>query len=266
VNHQTARKPVIGGNWKMNTTLQEAVDLAVALKLRLTDIQDVEVIVCPPFTNLHAVDQTLAGSDLELGAQDVFWEKKGAYTGEISADMLRSVGVKTVIVGHSERRHILGESSEAVNKKGRAALDGGLRIILAVGETGDERATGMTETVLDQQLRESLNGFTEEDFASVIVAYEPVWAIGTGLTATPDQAQVAHEFIRNWLGSEFALEVAASTVIQYGGSVTSANAVELLGQPDVDGALVGGASLKPDEFAGIVQAQQLVLGGPARAL
>lgn len=266
MNNQTDRKPVIGGNWKMNTTLQEAIELAGALKLRLGETGDVEVIVCPPFTNLHAVDQILAGTTIELGAQDVFWERKGAYTGEISVDMLRSVGVKTVIVGHSERRHILGESNEVVNRKSRAALDGGLRVILAVGETGDERAAGKTEAVLDEQLRESLNGFSEPDFRAIVLAYEPVWAIGTGLTATPDQAQAAHGFIRAWLRSEFGGGVADRTVIQYGGSVTAANALELLGQPDVDGALVGGASLKPDDFAGIVQAQQLVAGVTAGAV
>ena len=249
-----SRTPVIGGNWKMNTTLPEAVDLAHTLKEQLSDLDLVEVVVCPPYTNIAAVGKVLAGSPIELGAQDVFWAKNGAYTGEVSVDMLRSVGVQTVIVGHSERRHIMGESNEVVNKKARAALDGELRIILAVGETGDERRAEMTEQVLDVQLRESLSGFTSSDFASIIVAYEPVWAIGTGLTATPDQAQAAHAFIRDWLKAEYGSDIAIGTVIQYGGSVTASNAAELLGQPDVDGALVGGASLKPDEFVGIVQA------------
>lgn len=240
----------------MNTTVSEAVELARKLRDRLTSIDDVEVVVFPPFTNLEAVGKVIGDSSLQLGAQDVFWENQGAYTGEISSLMLLSLGVRHVIVGHSERRHILGESNEVVNRKARAALAAGLRVILAIGETAEERSEGRTEAVLERQLAESTADIGSSILGSVVIAYEPVWAIGTGVTATPAQAQEAHAFIRAWLGRRFDANRGDKMRIQYGGSVTPANASELLGQPDVDGALVGGASLKPDDFAAIVQAQR----------
>lgn len=250
------RVPIIGGNWKMNTTLHEAEALARALVRSLGDVSAVEIVLCPPFTNLQAVSAIIGSTNVILGAQDVFWERAGAFTGEISPPMLTSVGAEYVIAGHSERRHILRESSAVVNKKTRAALAEGLRVILAVGETREQRHAGHTETVCADQLRDSLADIPSTEMARVVIAYEPVWAIGTGETATPDQAQSAHAYIRDWLADRFDRETAQQTRVQYGGSVTAANAQSLLTQPDIDGALVGGASLKPDEFAAIVRAAQ----------
>jgi triosephosphate isomerase (TIM) len=254
------RRPIIGGNWKMNTDLTEARALAAALVDRIGDPGGVEVVICPPFTNLEAVHSLVAGTPLALGAQDVFWEQKGAFTGEISPLMLRSVGAEYVIVGHSERRHVLGESSEIVNRKAKAALAGGLKIILAVGETEEERYEDRTTVVLEDQLDRSLAGFLADELSGAVLAYEPVWAIGTGLTATPEQAEEAHEFIRAWIVDRFGEPAGDGLRIQYGGSVNAENAAELLGMPDIDGALVGGASLKPDDFAAIVVAQRLAAG------
>jgi len=248
------RRPVVGGNWKMNTTLDEARSLARSLMEEIGHPGGAEVIVCPPFTNLQAVHEIIAGSVVTLGAQDLFWEPKGAYTGEISAEMLASLGVAWVICGHSERRHILGESNEVVNRKVRRALGSGLRVILAVGETEPERVAGQTEAVLAAQLAGSLSDVSSQDLPRMVVAYEPVWAIGTGLTATPDQAQDAHAFVRGWLRDLYATEAADSIRLQYGGSVTAANASALMNMPDIDGALVGGASLKASDFAAIVRA------------
>src|SRR5579872_3772276 len=251
---ERARRPIVGGNWKMNTNLPGAVDLAQALVRHLGETTAVDVVLCPPFPNLEAVRRAIDASALQLGAQDVFWEDRGAFTGEVSAPMLLAVGCDWVIVGHSERRRILGESSEVVNRKLRAVLRNGLQAILAVGETRDERQAGRTEQVLEEQLRESLDGVTADEMARVVLAYEPVWAIGTGDTATPQQAGEAHAFVRSVLSALVGDAVAATTRIQYGGSVTAANAAELMAQSGIDGALVGGASLKPDDFAAIVQA------------
>lgn len=263
---QADRRPIIGGNWKMNTTLQEAQDLARALSDRIGQTPGCEVVVCPPFTNLQTVGKILGSGPILLGAQDVFWADRGAYTGEISPPMVRSVGVEYVIVGHSERRHIIGESNEIVSKKARAAIDGGLRVILAVGETADERSQGQMEGVLEHQLTHSVARLTRGDVPSLVIAYEPVWAIGTGVTATAHQAQQAHAFIRRWLMLRFGETEAESIRLQYGGSVTATNAPELLSQPDVDGALVGGSSLKPGEFAGIIEVQErLVPSSRSRA-
>lgn len=251
---EKTRRPIVGGNWKMNTTLPEAVDLAEHLVRRVGEVVDVDVVLFPPFPNLDAVHTAIEGSVLQLGAQDVSWEEKGAYTGEVSAAMLLAVGCSWVIVGHSERRHILCESSEIVNRKLRASLQQGLEVILAVGETREERQAGATERVIEEQLRGSLAGVTRDEMGQVVVAYEPVWAIGTGETATPDQAREAHAFTRSVLADLYGQEVADTIRIQYGGSVTGSNAAELMSQPGIDGALVGGASLKPHEFAAIVQA------------
>jgi triosephosphate isomerase len=200
------------------------------------------------------VDDAIDGSRLELGAQDLFWEDKGAYTGEVSGPMLRAVGCRWVIVGHSERRRLLGESSEVVNRKLHAALRNDLQAILAVGETREERHAGGMEEVLRTQLTESLRDITAEGMDRIVVAYEPCWAIGTGDTATPEQACEAHAFVRSVLADLYGEQIAEATRIQYGGSVTPANAAELMAQPGIDGALVGGASLKPDDFAAICEA------------
>lgn len=249
-----ARRPIVGGNWKMNTVLSSAVILAEDVVRQLGDRLDVEVVLFPPFPNLEAVYRVVEASALQLGAQDLFWEDMGAYTGEVSAPMLTAVGCDWVIVGHSERRRLLGESSLIVNRKLRAALHHDLQAILAVGETREERHSNRTEQVCSDQLSESLVGISAEDMERVVIAYEPVWAIGTGETATPEQARAAHEFCRSVLQRLYGEAVAAATRIQYGGSVTAQNAVELMSQPGVDGALVGGASLKPNDFAAIVQA------------
>jgi triosephosphate isomerase len=214
----------------------------------------VEVVLFPPFPNLHAVDQVVEGSAIELGAQDIFWEDKGAYTGEVSGPMLRSVGCRWVIVGHSERRHQLGESDQVVNRKLHAALRNDLQAILAVGETREERNAGWTEDILRTQLSHSLKGVAAEQMDRVVIAYEPCWAIGTGDTATPEQAREAHAFVRSVLGDLYGEGIAASTRIQYGGSVTAQNAAELMAEDGIDGALVGGASLKPEAFAVICEA------------
>jgi triosephosphate isomerase len=247
-------RPIVGGNWKMNTTLPDAVDLAETLVRLIGEVTDVEVVICPPYPNLEGVHQAIEGSTLRLGAQDVFWEEKGAYTGEVSAPMLGAVGCSWVIVGHSERRRLLGESNQVVNRKLQAALRNGLQAILAVGETREERNAGQTDEVLEHQLGESLAGLNPEDMSRVVIAYEPVWAIGTGDTATPEQAREAHAFVRAMLAQLYGEEIARSTRIQYGGSCTAHNADELLSQPGIDGALVGGASLKAEDFAAIVRA------------
>jgi triosephosphate isomerase len=250
------RRPIIGGNWKMHTTLPEAIDLADAVVRQIGEVTAVEVILFPPFPNLEAVSRSIAGSSLQQGGQDVFWEDRGAYTGEVSAPMLVAVECRWVIVGHSERRRLLGEGSDVVNRKLRAALRNGLHAILAVGETHDERQTGHMERVLEEQLRASLAGVGASDMAHVVVAYEPVWAIGTGETASPQQASEAHAFVRRVLAGLYGNEIAEATRIQYGGSVTAQNATDLLSQPGIDGALVGGASLRAEEFAAIVKAAE----------
>lgn len=255
------RRPIVGGNWKMNTTLYEAIDLAEVLVGRLGDPGGVEVVLFPPFPNLHAVDGVIEGSALQLGAQDLFWEDKGAFTGEVSGPMLRAVGCRWVIVGHSERRHQLGESSELVNRKLQAALRNDLQAILAVGETREERNAGQTEAVLREQLSRSLQDISAEQMDGVVIAYEPCWAIGTGDTATPEQAREAHAFLRSVLGDLYGEATANVTRIQYGGSVTGQNARELMGQDGIDGALVGGASLKPEDFARICEAAAHMISG-----
>lgn len=252
--HGIPMRKIIGGNWKMNTTLPESVALAEDLVRRIGDVTDVDVVLFPPFPSLSGVHAAIEASTLKLGAQNVFWEDRGAYTGEVSPPMLAAVGCSWVIVGHSERRRILGESSGVVNRKLQAALRSDLNVILAVGETGEERHAGHTESVLEDQLCGSLRGIEAERMGSIVLAYEPVWAIGTGETATPDQARDAHAFVRKIIADLYSPQIAESIRIQYGGSVTFPNCSELLSEPGVDGALVGGASLKAEEFAGIVQA------------
>ena len=243
----------------MNTLRQSAVELAGALAKALpAQLPAVEVAVCPPFPYLAAVATAIAGSGVELGAQNVWYEKSGAYTGEVAVEMLVDLGCRWVILGHSERRQILFETDEIIRKKTLAALDQRLSVILCVGETLSQRQAGETERVLDSQMQGSLTGVTEQAFGQVVIAYEPVWAIGTGMTATTEQAESAHLHLRRWLESRYNPDIAATTRILYGGSVKAQNALSLLGQPDVDGALVGGASLKIDDFLPIIRAAQSV--------
>lgn len=249
-----ARKPFIAGNWKMNTSLAEAVALAGGLIERIGSMAAVDLAVCPPFTHLTAVGAGLAGSNIALGAQDMFHEDNGAFTGEISGAMLKEVGCRYVILGHSERRHVIGENDQTVNRKVIKALADGLEVIFCVGELLSEREAGETLEVVSRQVKIGLEGVSKNAMAHVTVAYEPVWAIGTGVTATPDQAQEVHAMVRRLLGDKYDAEAAAATRIQYGGSVKPANAAELLARPDIDGALVGGASLKAEDFAAIAEA------------
>jgi len=250
------RKPIIAGNWKMYKTAAEALALVNTLKHELVGVSeaDVDVVVCPPFTALYAVGTLLQGSSIKVGAQNIHWEKEGAFTGEIAAPMLKELGVSYAIVGHSERRQFFGETNEGVNKRAKAALTNGIRPIVCVGETLAQREAGQTEVVVRDHVTSGLAGFTKDAMLDTVIAYEPVWAIGTGKTATPAQAQDVHAFIRELLVAMFDSTAAAKVRIQYGGSVKSANAKELLGQPDIDGALVGGASLEAKGFADIVKA------------
>ena len=247
------RKTFVAGNWKMNLSLSEAVALAQGIKAKFAKCC-VEVGVCPAYVFIPQVVEVLKGSGIGVGAQDVYFEGNGAFTGEVSVQMLKDVGCKYVILGHSERRHVIGESDDLINQKVKAALDGGLHVILCIGELLEERQANQTEAVVERQLRTGLSGVTPEQMAEVTIAYEPVWAIGTGVTATPDQAQEAHKFSRGILADMFGNDIAQATSIQYGGSMKPGNAAELLGQPDVDGGLIGGAALKVDDFMAIVSA------------
>jgi triosephosphate isomerase len=247
------RKKFVAGNWKMFTTAASAVELAAAVARGVADDR-VTVAVCPPFPYLGRVADVLRGSRVALGAQNCYHEKEGAFTGEVSPAMLVDCGCRYVILGHSERRHKLGESNEFINRKVKAALDAGLQVILCVGETLAERQSAQTEKVLDEQLKGSLAGIAGASLANLVIAYEPVWAIGTGQNATPEQAQECHVFIRRRIAEWFGATMASGLVIQYGGSVNPTNAASLIGQPDVDGALVGGASLKADQFLDIIWA------------
>jgi triosephosphate isomerase len=256
------RTLLIAGNWKMSPISAEAaVALAEGVKTGLGTATDVHVAICPPFVYLSQIDRVLEGSPVGLGAQNMYWEPAGAFTGEISGAMLVDAGCTHVILGHSERRRDMGETSAAVNKKLNAALGAKLIPIVCVGETKEERLAEQTEAVLLEQLASSLAGITAEQMSGTVLAYEPVWAIGTGLTATPEQAQAAHAFIRAWLVQTFGAATAARVVVQYGGSVKPENALELLACPDIDGALVGGASLKAADFLGIIKAGQKVTSG-----
>jgi len=251
------RKKFVAGNWKMNLDASAAIALASGIRKNLSKSaasDKVDVAVCPPFVYLAEVARTLAGSNIALGAQDVYFESNGAFTGEISVGMLKDRGCRYVIVGHSERRHVIGETDELINKKLRAVLDGGLEPILCIGELLEEREAGQTEGVIERHLRKGLANVRGVQMAKVTVAYEPVWAIGTGQTATSGQAQQAQDFCRRVLADMFGEKVAQAVRIQYGGSVKPSNAAELMNQPDVDGALVGGASLKMEDFMGIIEA------------
>ena len=247
------RKLIIAGNWKMNKTITEALALVNDLKIELPNIKEVDIVVCPPFTALCEVSKALRDSNIRLGAQDVSEHNAGAYTGDIAAEMLKELSVRYVILGHSERRQYHKESDELIAKKARAAHAASLQPIVCVGETLAERETGQMEKILETQVRGSLTGLSKEQMVETIIAYEPVWAIGTGKTATTAQAQEAHGFIRGLLVKRFDEATARRVRIQYGGSVKPSNARELMSQPDVDGALVGGASLEARSFAEIVK-------------
>ena len=248
------RKKFVAGNWKMFTTASSATALARAVAQGVGSEDRVSVAVCPPFPYLERVRDAVRGSNVALGAQNLYPEREGAFTGEVSPGMLADVGCKYVILGHSERRHKLGETDEFINRKVLAALQAGLQVILCVGETLAEREAGKMEEVVTTQLAGGLAQIGREMMSRLSIAYEPVWAIGTGRNATPQQAQLAHAFIRRQIADQVGSEVARALVIQYGGSVKADNAASLLSQPDVDGALVGGASLKADEFLAIVRA------------
>lgn len=248
------RKPFVAGNWKMNTTLSTALELAKATAEASASVDGVDVAVCPPSVYLKAVADALAGTSVAVGAQNMHFEAEGAFTGEISASMVKDVGCRYVILGHSERRHVFGETDETIGKKVKAALGAKLDVILCVGELLEERKADKTEAVVARQLETGLKGVSSAQMAQVTIAYEPVWAIGTGETATPDQAQEVHRFIRGVLSNSIGVDVADVTRIQYGGSVKPENAAELLAQPDVDGALVGGAALDAGKFEAIIKA------------
>ena len=248
------RTPLIAGNWKMHKTVEETVLHVRTLKPRVRDLTSVDIVVAPPFTAVHAAAEVARGTNVAVGAQDLYWEAAGAYTGQVSAPMIREAGAEYVIIGHSERRTLFGETDDTVNRKLVAALAAGLVPIVCVGETLEERTHDRTLAVLDRQLAEGLAGLAGEQVATLVMAYEPVWAIGTGRTATAAQAQAAHLHIRRRLTERAGTAAAEACRLLYGGSVKPANTAELLAEQDVDGALVGGASLDVDDFVAIVTA------------
>ncbi|MDR3274812.1 MAG: triose-phosphate isomerase [Endomicrobium sp.] len=246
------RKPLIAGNWKMNKTISEAVQVVKDLKNAVDGVTDVEILICPPFTALCAVNNIVKDSNINLGAQDLFWETKGAFTGEISPSMIKDAGCSYVLIGHSERRQYFGETDETVNKKIKAAFLAGLTPVVCIGETLKERENNVTFKVIEKQFKCGLTGIPPEYASLAVVAYEPVWAIGTGKTATPDQAQEVHSFIRKIYGKIYKA-AAEKLRILYGGSVNPGNVSELMKKSDIDGGLVGGASLDAETFAKLVK-------------
>ncbi|MDD5634743.1 MAG: triose-phosphate isomerase [Candidatus Omnitrophica bacterium] len=247
------RIPVIAGNWKMYKDVREAVELANDIKREVYNVDNVEIVVCPPFVDLGDVCEMLDESNILVGAQNCYWEKEGAFTGEVSIPMLKSIGCKYVVIGHSERRQFFGETDETVNKKVAACINGGLIPIMCVGEVLAEREAGKTLDVVKKQVSGGLKGFNETFISTLIIAYEPVWAIGTGRTATPLQAQEVHSMIRDLLSKLYSKAKADSIRILYGGSVKPDNIVDLMKQGDIDGALIGGASLKSASFVDIIR-------------
>ena len=247
------RRPIIAGNWKMNNNSAESVELVSQLREMISGIKEVEVVVAPPYTALGSVATAIKGSTIVLSSQNIFWEEKGAFTGEISPSMLKDIGCQYAIIGHSERRQYFGETNETVNKRLKAALEASLTPIVCIGETLEEKEADKTLTVIEKQVKEGLAGISSGEMEKVVIAYEPVWAIGTGKTATPEQAQEVHQFIRGMLAQVFDEGIAKGIRILYGGSVKPDNVDQLMSQKDIDGALVGGASLKADSFARIVQ-------------
>lgn len=250
------RKPFVAGNWKMNTDSRSGVELAAGIASGSLGVagESVTVALCPPSVYLQSVVKAVGKSEVAIGAQDMYFEDSGAFTGEISASMLKDIGCVYVLCGHSERRHVIGETDELINKKVAAAIASGLLPILCVGELLSEREASQTSDVVNRQLKGGLAGLNAEKVSALTIAYEPVWAIGTGLTATPDQAQEVHKLIRKLLAEMYDDDLAQSTRIQYGGSAKPSNAAELMGQPDIDGLLVGGASLKTEDFLAIIKA------------
>ncbi|MFH1191328.1 MAG: triose-phosphate isomerase [Candidatus Omnitrophota bacterium] len=246
------RKTIIAGNWKMYKTIKDGQELAVALKRELYKIENVDIVICPAYTLLAYLADDLEDSNIVIGAQDIYWQEEGAFTGEVSAAMLKDAGCRYVIVGHSERRQFFGDTNETVNNKIKACLKYGLIPIICVGENLQERESENTFKVIQNHIQGSLADISAADIIKTVIAYEPVWAIGTGKTATSGQAQEVHKYIRDLLRKMYGEEVASSIRIQYGGSVKPENITELISQPDVDGALVGGASLKADSFSAIV--------------
>lgn len=248
------RKKIVAGNWKMNNDLSQSVNLISEIKNAVAGKElNAEIIICPPFTSLETASALVKDTNVKLGAQNMYFEESGAYTGEISASMLKSVGCEYVILGHSERRAIFGESDEVINKKIKKTLASGLKPIFCIGETLEERESGVTNKIVERQVRNGLAGISAEELELIIVAYEPVWAIGTGKTATPEQAQEVHKFIRNLIKELYSANSAENLTIQYGGSVKGDNAKSLLSQPDIDGALVGGACLNANSFFDIIK-------------
>lgn len=247
------RRPCIAGNWKMYKTGEEALELISELKDLIAGVDDVDVVVAPPFTTLSVVADRIKGSNVQLAAQNLYWESEGAYTGEISPGMLISIGCSYVIVGHSERRQYFGEIDATVNRKIKAALAHNLGPIFCIGESLEEREAEKTFSVLDKQVSEGLESIAADDIGKIIIAYEPVWAIGTGKTASNEQAQEVHHFIRKRVSDLYGKEIANIVRILYGGSVKPNNIAGLMVQPDIDGALVGGASLTASSFAGIIK-------------
>ena len=247
------RRPLIAGNWKMYKTPGEAQETAKQLVQNAGAVTDVDMMIAPTFIALAAVYEAIENSPIALGAQNLYWEDEGAYTGEISAPMLKSAGCRYCIIGHSERRQFFGETDETVNKKIRAAIKADLQPVFCVGETEKEREAGQTLSILDKQIKKGLEGLVSQQLDSLIIAYEPVWAIGTGKTASDDQAQEVHRFIRSLVKDNFGQALADSIRILYGGSVKPANITSLMAMPDIDGALVGGASLNAESFSQIIQ-------------
>ncbi|MBF0530316.1 MAG: triose-phosphate isomerase [Deltaproteobacteria bacterium] len=252
MSENKTRRLLMAGNWKMYKTADQTVEFIVQLKNSLPPVLAVDVALAPPFPALAAAVSAAAGSPIAIAAQNVFWETEGAYTGEVSVGMLTSLGISLVIIGHSERRQYFGETDETVNRRIKAALAGGLKPIVCIGETLGQREAGHTFQVLETQISKGLAGLSLQEAAALVIAYEPVWAIGTGKTATPEIAQEAHQHIRQVLAGQFDKDLANSLRILYGGSVKPENTAELMGKPDIDGALVGGASLKPDVFLKII--------------
>ena len=251
VMNKNLRKPVIAGNWKMNNTRVETKNLISEL-IPLVKDASCEVVIGTPFTNLETALEQTKNTNIKVAAQNCHWAEKGAFTGEISAVMLKELGVEYVILGHSERRQYFGETSTTVNKRVKAALENGLKVIMCVGESLEERETGITENVIAIQTKIGLSGVSKEEMKNIIIAYEPVWAIGTGKTATSEQANQVNHFIRSVIASLYDAETADKTVVQYGGSMNAGNAKELLAEEDIDGGLIGGASLKAQDFAKII--------------
>ena len=250
------RRTVIAGNWKMNFTPAEATAFINEIKPMVAGKDNCDIIFCAPYVTIAAAMEAAKGSNIKIGAENVHFAEKGAYTGEVSAAMLQAIGVDTVIVGHSERRQYFGETDETVNLRTKAALAAGMRVILCMGEVKEQRLAGITNEICAMQIKLDLAGITAEQMKNVIIAYEPVWAIGTGLTATPEQAEDACAVICGVLCDLYGKEVAEATTIQYGGSMNDKNAAELLKKPDVDGGLIGGASLVAEKFRAIVEAAQ----------